>query len=61
MAEVTRTRTGDITRGGSDYPMWRWWATRHPVAASALAGLSGVHVASVLGFWFGQFGLTRLD
>jgi hypothetical protein len=40
---------------------WRRWATRHRVAAAMLGGLVGVHVASLLGFWFGGFGLTRLD
>lgn len=40
---------------------WRRWATRHPVGAALLAGLIAVHIASVLGFWLGGFGLTRLD
>ncbi len=40
---------------------WRQWATRHRVAAALLAGLIAVHVASITGFWFGGFGLTRLD
>ncbi|NEA31327.1 hypothetical protein [Streptomyces sp. SID13031] len=40
---------------------WRRWATRHRVAAAMLGGLAGVHIASLLGFWFGGFGLTRLD
>ncbi|QTF72592.1 hypothetical protein [Arthrobacter woluwensis] len=40
---------------------WRTWATDHRFPAAVLAGLVGTHVASVLGFWFGGFGLTRLD
>lgn len=40
---------------------WRTWATDHRFPAAILAGLVGTHVASVLGFWFGGFGLTRLD
>jgi hypothetical protein len=40
---------------------WRRWATRHRVAAAMLAGLVGTHVATLLGFWFGPFKLTRLD
>lgn len=40
---------------------WRRWATRHPVVAALLSGLVATHVASVLGFWLGDFGLVRLD
>lgn len=42
-------------------PAFRSWAARHRVVAAALGGLIGVHVASLLGFWLGGFGLTRLD
>jgi hypothetical protein len=42
-------------------PAWRRWATRHPVASALLAGLVATHVATVLGFWMGDFGLVRLD
>lgn len=40
---------------------WRSFATSKPVPAALLAGLTGVHIASVLGFWLGGFGLRRLD
>lgn len=40
---------------------WRRWASQHRVASATLAGLIAVHMSSVLGFWFGGFGLTRLD
>lgn len=40
---------------------WRSWVTAHRTVAAMLAGLIAVHIASVLGFWFGGFGLTRLD
>jgi hypothetical protein len=44
---------------------WRRWATEHRAVSAMLGGLVGVHVASVLGFWFGGwFGpveLFRLD
>lgn len=42
-------------------PPWRRWATRHRVGAALLAGLVATHVATVLGFWMGDFGLVRLD
>lgn len=40
---------------------WRQWATRHRLSAALLAGIVSVHVGSVIGFWLGGFGLTRLD
>lgn len=40
---------------------WRQWSTHHPVISSMLAGLVGVHIASIIGFWMGDFGLVRLD
>lgn len=40
---------------------WRSWATRHRVWAALLAGLVAVHIGTVVGFWLGDFGLTRLD
>ena len=42
-------------------PAWRRWSTRHRVAAALLAGLVATHIATVLGFWMGGFGLVRLD
>jgi hypothetical protein len=40
---------------------WRRWATQHRAIAAMLGGLVGVHIASVLGAWFGGFHLYRLD
>jgi hypothetical protein len=40
---------------------WRRWVSRHRAAAAMLGGLVGVHIASVLGVWFGGFHLFRLD
>jgi hypothetical protein len=40
---------------------WRRWTTQHRAAAAMLGGLVGVHIASVLGAWFGGFHLYRLD
>ncbi|MEV6007838.1 DUF6789 family protein [Streptomyces sp. NPDC051976] len=40
---------------------WRTWSTEHRVLAAALGGFVAVHVSSLLGFWLGGFGLTRLD
>jgi hypothetical protein len=40
---------------------WRGWATRHRVQAALLAGLVAVHVGTIIGFWLGDFGLTRMD
>lgn len=53
--------SGSSLATSHDALAWRAWATRHRVASAMLAGLVGVHIASVLGFWFGGFGLTRLD
>ncbi len=40
---------------------WRAWATRHRVWAALLAGLVAVHVGTIVGFWLGDFGLSRMD
>lgn len=40
---------------------FRRWATEHRIVAASLGGLVGVHVSSLLGFWFDGFGLVRLD
>ena len=40
---------------------WRLWATRHRVWAALLAGLVAVHIGTIVGFWLGDFGLTRMD
>ncbi len=40
---------------------WRGWATRHRVWAALLAGLVAVHIGTIVGFWLGDFGLTRMD
>lgn len=56
-ATPTRTQESALTLRGR----WRHWSTHHPVISSMLAGLVGVHIASVLGFWMGDFGLVRLD
>jgi hypothetical protein len=48
------------SRVGTVYA-WRRWATRHRVLAAMLGGAVAVHVTTLLGFWFGGFGLTRLD
>jgi len=49
------------TAGRRGSPVWRRWATRHRVPAALLAGLVATHIATVLGFWMGGFGLVRLD
>lgn len=41
--------------------VWRAWATRHRVLAAMLGGFVAVHVSTLIGFWMGGFGLTRLD
>lgn len=56
----TRTRAWS-TSGANAETAWRRWATRHRAPAAMLGGLVGVHIASVLGIWFGGFGLSRLD
>ncbi len=43
------------------YPAWRRWATTHRVASALLAGIVATHISTVLGLWFGGFGLVRLD
>lgn len=40
---------------------FRLWATRHRITAALLAGFVAVHVATIIGFWMGGFGLTRQD
>lgn len=55
------TSTAIPVSSQSSRDRWRDWATYHPVVSSMLAGLVGVHIASVVGFWMGSFGLTRLD
>lgn len=40
---------------------WRRWATQHRVASALLAGVVATHISTVLAFWFGDFGLFRLD
>lgn len=40
---------------------WRTWSTQHRVLAASLGGFVAVHISSLLGFWMGGFGLTRLD
>ena len=40
---------------------WRRWVTQHRAVSAMLGGLVGVHVASLLGLWFGGFHLFRLD
>lgn len=52
-----RGRSGSVSVAHA----WREWATNHRVLAATLGGAIGVHVSSLLGFWFGGFGLTRLD
>lgn len=59
-ATVTRSRRSRAARVGTVYA-WRRWATRHRVLAAMLGGAVAVHVTTLLGFWFGGFGLTRLD
>jgi len=49
------------TAGANAETAWRRWATKHRVAAAMLGGLVGVHIASLLGIWFGGFSLDRLD
>jgi hypothetical protein len=59
---VPRTRTMARSTAGANAELaWRRWATRHRVAASLLAGLVGVHIASLIGIWLGGFGLDKLD
>ncbi|MFJ9031021.1 hypothetical protein ACIRQP_21315 [Streptomyces sp. NPDC102274] len=41
--------------------VWREWSTRHRLLAAMLGGLVAVHISSLVGFWMGGFGLTRLD
>ena len=49
------------TAGANAETAWRRWATQHRVAAAMLGGLVAVHISSLLGIWFGGFGLDRLD
>jgi hypothetical protein len=59
---LPRTGTTAWSKAGANAETaWRRWATRHRAAAAMLGGLVGVHVASLFGFWFGGFGLDRLD
>jgi len=58
---TTARTTARSTAGANAETAWRRWATRHRVAAAMLGGLVGVHIASLLGVWFGGFGLDRLD
>jgi hypothetical protein len=41
--------------------VWRAWSTRHRLPAAVLGGIVAVHISSLVGFWLGGFGLTRLD
>src|SRR5258708_20841317 len=47
--------TARSTAGANAETAWRRWATQHRVAAAMLGGLVGVHIASLLGIWFGGF------
>ena len=59
---LPRTRATARARAGVTADIaWRRWATRHRAVAAMLGGLVGVHIASVLGSWFGGFHLDRLD
>ncbi|WP_157371639.1 hypothetical protein [Angustibacter sp. Root456] len=40
---------------------WRAWATRHRVWSALIAGLVAVHIGTIVGFWLGDFGLSRMD
>lgn len=46
---------------GSPVAAFRTWATKHRVLSAMLAGLVAVHVGTIIAFWFGGVGLTRLD
>ena len=46
---------------GSPVAAFRMWATKHRVLAALLAGFVAVHVGTIIAFWFGGVGLTRLD
>lgn len=59
--DVVESPLTPAAREASLIHRWRGWVTRHPIGAAALGGFVGVHVASVLGFWMGGFGLKRLD
>lgn len=41
--------------------VWRDWSTQHRLLAAMLGGIVAVHISSLVGFWMGGFGLTRLD
>jgi len=57
-----RQRTVPEARPGTtSSSAWRRWSTRHRVLAALLSGLVATHIATVLGFWMGGFGLVRLD
>ena len=49
------------TASRSPVTAFRLWATRHRVLAALLAGFVAVHVGTIIAFWFGGVGLTRLD
>lgn len=57
--------TADLTMAASPrfsaIDAWRRWATVHRVQAALLAGLVAVHVGTIIGFWLGDFGLSRMD
>jgi hypothetical protein len=58
---LPRTRTTAWSKAGVNAETaWRRWATKHRAVAAMLGGLVGVHIASVLGAWFGGFHLYRL-
>ena len=40
---------------------WRAWSTRHRVWSALIAGLVAVHIGTIVGFWLGDFGLSRMD
>ena len=61
MATRLDARSTSPSRASQHEFAWRRWATQHRVASSMLAGLVGVHIASIIGFWLGGFGLKRLD
>ena len=69
MSPVTETasRVAEIREavgpgtGRSAVVSFRLWATRHRVLAALLAGFVAVHVATIIGFWMGDFGLKRQD
>src|SRR5260370_1225331 len=58
---LPRTQKAAWSKAGTNAETaWRRWATQHRAVAAMLGGLVGVHIASVLGAWFGGFHLYPL-